>query len=339
MDAGGAGERIPVEERLFSLVLALLATRNGLTKTEILSTVQGYRQKYAASSDNSALERQFQRDKDDLREMGVPLETFEPLGDEGNNQNTLYRILKTEYELPADITFSKEEASLLNLAALVWREGSLSGESRRALMKLRSTGLESSQPLLDYTPRANARDKAFGSLSVALEKRQQVEFEYLKPGETNSTSRKVFPLALVQFQGRWHLYATEAGSGERRTFLLRRIVSEVRASNADFPEIEDDSAARALAELKEVWGSHKATIRVEPGTDAEVRLLQQEGSNRLSDGRISLHYVDLHILADELAGFGPEVLVESPDELRSEVFRRLEIVAANHPAGSGASNG
>jgi proteasome accessory factor B len=65
--------RVPVEERLFSLVLALLATDTGLTKTEILSTVQGYRQRWS-SGDNAALERQFERDKDDIRELGVPLE-------------------------------------------------------------------------------------------------------------------------------------------------------------------------------------------------------------------------------------------------------------------------
>ena len=41
MATSSAGSRVPVEERLFSLVLALLATENGLTKNETLSTVQG----------------------------------------------------------------------------------------------------------------------------------------------------------------------------------------------------------------------------------------------------------------------------------------------------------
>ena len=72
--------RIPVEERLFSLVLALLATETGLTKNEILSTVQGYRQRYRASGDNANLERQFERDKDDIRDLGVPLETLDSPG-------------------------------------------------------------------------------------------------------------------------------------------------------------------------------------------------------------------------------------------------------------------
>ena len=68
--APSAGSRVPVEERLFSLVLALLATETGLTKNEILSTVQGYRQRYKSGGDNANLERQFERDKDDIRELG-----------------------------------------------------------------------------------------------------------------------------------------------------------------------------------------------------------------------------------------------------------------------------
>jgi proteasome accessory factor B len=73
--------RVPVEERLFSLVLALLATESGLTKNEILSTVQGYRQKFrAGGGDNANLERQFERDKDDIRDLGVPLETIDSPG-------------------------------------------------------------------------------------------------------------------------------------------------------------------------------------------------------------------------------------------------------------------
>lgn len=129
MPPASSAARIPVEERLFSLVLALLATDTGLTKNEILSTVQGYRQKFAHSGDNSNLERQFERDKDDIRDLGVPLETLESPGQAGNEARTFATASRGEYELPADISFSPEETTLLNLAAMVWREGSLSGES------------------------------------------------------------------------------------------------------------------------------------------------------------------------------------------------------------------
>lgn len=322
--------RIPVEERLFSLVLALLATDAGLTKNEILSTVQGYRQKYSHSGDNANLERQFERDKDDIRDLGVPLETIESPGQAGNNQNLRYRIPRGAYELPSDVRFSPEETALLNLAAMVWREGSLSGESRRAILKLRSLGVATTEPVLGYAPRVRVREPAFEPLSTALEKHNIVTFAYLKPGERESSVRTVAPLALIQHQGRWHLYAREQDSGAAKTFLLRRIVSQVAASSKTFPAPPPDSGETALAELDAVWNAHTATVEVEPGSDAATRLGKRRGASLTASGDLELHYSDLNIFADELAGFGPEVLVREPAELRDAVRTRLQRTAADH---------
>lgn len=322
--------RIPVEERLFSLVLALLATETGLTKNEILSTVQGYRQKYSTSGNNANLERQFERDKDDIRELGVPLEAIAPLGDAGNNQNLRYRIPRGQYELPEDISFSGEETTLLNLAAMVWREGSLSGESRRAIIKLRSLGQTSDEPVLGYAPRLRVRDAAFEPLRTALEKRVLVEFFYLKPGETDARLRRVAPLALVQHQGRWHLFALEPDTDATKTFLLRRVVSDVTTTTAAFTPPPGDQSAAALAELDEVWASHTALVAVEPGSDAATRLLKRRGSAVTASGALELHYSDLNLIADELAGYGPEAVVESPAELRDAIIERFTRTVADH---------
>jgi proteasome accessory factor B len=326
----GSPIRIPVEERLFSLVLALLATDAGLTKNEILSTVQGYRQKFSHSGDNSNLERQFERDKDDIRELGVPLETIESPGQAGNNQNLRYRIPRGSYELPADVRFSPEETTLLNLAAMVWREGSLSGESRRAILKLRSLGVTTTEPVLGYAPRVRVREAAFDPLSSALEKRQFVRFAYLKPGEREARARHVAPLALVQHQGRWHLYADEPESGTTKTFLLRRIVSQVTTTAETFEVPSADQTERALSGLEKVWAAHTATVEVEAGTDAATRLGKRRGAVVAASGALELHYSDVNIFADELAGFGPEVLVTGPRELRDAVLERLQRTAADH---------
>jgi proteasome accessory factor B len=335
--AANAAQRVPVEERLFSLVLALLATDHGLTKSEILSTVQGYRQRYSPNGDNANLERQFERDKDDIRELGVPLETIEPPGQAGNNQNLRYRIPRGAYELPRDIAFSAEETALLGLAAMVWREGSLSGESRRATMKLKALGIETVEPVLAYAPRVRVREAAFDPLAAAVEKHQVVRFGYLKPGESEASARTVAPLALLQFQGRWHCYAVEPDTGERKTFLLRRIVGQVVATGATVAATGDDEAERGLRELEEVWESHLAEVRVAPDTDAATRLQKQRGAGTTADGALLLHYVDANILADELASFGPEVVVVAPLDLREAVRGRLLSVAAAHagPAARG----
>lgn len=318
---------VPVEERLFSLVLALLATETGLTKSEILSSVQGYRQRFKNHGDNANLERQFERDKDDIRDLGVPIETLESPGDPGNNQMLRYRIPKGAYELPADVTFSPEETALLNLAAMVWREGSLSGESRRALLKLRSLGVTADEPLLGYAPRIRLRDAAFDPLNAAIRKGVRVRFQYLKPGEERATDRDLIPLALVQYQGRWHLSAQDA-AGESKVFLLRRIIGQITTGKAaEIPE--GDHAASALAGLEKVWQSNVAELRVEPGSDAATRLANRDGAE-VTGEHATVHFVDVNILADELSGFGPEVLVLSPPALRDAVVSRLTGVVSAH---------
>lgn len=344
MSSSPAAARIPVEERLFSLVLALLATEPGLTKNEILSTVQGYRQRYRSGGDNANLERQFERDKDDIRELGVPLETVDSPGDAGNNQLLRYRIPRGSYELPSDISFSSDETTLLNLAAMVWREGSLSGESRRALLKLRSLGVVADEPVIGYAPRLRLRDVAFEPLSAALEKHLLVRFAYLKPGDAEARAREVIPLALVQYQGRWHLSAEEVG-GDRKTFLLRRIVGPITTGKTA-PARPGDHAAVALTGLEGLWERSVAEVRVVRDSDAATRLANRRGTENLGpyparqsdsseepdsgEERLRLHFVDPNIFADELAGFGSEVLVVSPPELRAAVIARLERTAADH---------
>jgi proteasome accessory factor B len=328
-----------VEERLFSLVLALLASERGLTKSEILSTVQGYRQQFSPGGDNATLERQFERDKDGIRELGIPLETSESPEQAGNNQNLRYRIPRGEYELPADISFSPEESALLGLAAMVWREGSLSEESRRALLKLKSLGDTTDEPVLGYQPRIQVRDTAFEPLRSALERHAVVRFSYLKPGDAAARVRTVAPLALVQHQGRWHLYADEPSLGATRTFLLRRIVSDVTTTGATFTPPAGDHAAVALRGVQGVWESHVATVTTQPDSDAAVRLGKQRGAVARPSGELSLHYSDVNIFADELAAYGPEVLVLGPPELRAAVRSRLRRVAADHTDAKGADRG
>ncbi len=327
--SAAAPSRIPVEERLFSLVLALLATEAGLTKNEILSTVQGYRQRYSTSGDNANLERQFERDKDDIRELGVPLETLDAPGQAGNNQNLRYRIPRGDYELPADISFSPEETTLLNLAAMVWREGSISGESRRAILKLRSLGVVTDEPVIGYAPRLRVRDVAFEPLTAALDKHVVVRFGYLKPGEQEARVRTVAPIALIQREGRWMLHAEDQDAGGTRNFLLRRIVTPITTTNTKYPAFPESATEAAKAELDRIWDARTAVVTVEPGSDAATRLSKRPGTTAAGPA-LTLHYSDIDLFADELAGYGPEVLVEAPDELRAAVSSRLERTAADH---------
>ncbi|MFD4419954.1 helix-turn-helix transcriptional regulator [Agromyces sp. NPDC058484] len=336
-EAGRADAKIPVEDRLFSLVLALLATETGLLKSEILSSVRGYAERYDASGRNANLERQFERDKDDIRELGIPLETVESPDRPGDNQALRYRIPKGRYDLPDEVRFTPDELALLGLAAEVWREASLSSDSQRALTKLRSLGIEPRDPVIGYAPRLRVRDAAFEPLRQALDRRQTVRFRYFKPGEARPRERTVDPLAVVLHEGRWHLHAHDRDAGGPRTFLLSRIVGGVEpVPGATFeappPGIQD----RILAELDELRLRNAADLAVTAGSDAEVRLGKRAVLRDEDTGVIRLHYTDAAVFADELAAYGPEVRVLGPTSLRDAVRQRLEAVVAAHRNGGAA---
>lgn len=335
---GRTGEpRIPVEDRLFSLVLALLATETGLLKSEILSSVRGYAERYDEGGQNANLERQFERDKDDIRELGIPLETVESPDRPGDNQALRYRIPKGQYDLPEEVRFTPDELALLGLAAEVWREASLSADSQRALTKLRSLGIEPREPVIGYAPRLRVRDAAFEPLRQALDRRQTVRFRYFKPGEAAPRERTVDPLAVVLHEGRWHLHGFDREAKGPRTFLLSRIVGQVvpvpgMTFDAPPPGIQD----RILAELDELRLRNAADLAVTAGSDAEVRLGKRAVLRDEDAGVIRLHYTDAAVFADELAAYGPEVRVIAPAELRDEVRDRLAAVVAAHRGGGGA---
>lgn len=102
-------------ERLMNLALCLLGTRRPLSKRELRGSIEAYLE---AGSDD-AFNRMFERDKDDLRELGLVIETVENLdGDTG------YLARRDSNRLPP-ITLDAEEAAALGLAAKVWQQARL----------------------------------------------------------------------------------------------------------------------------------------------------------------------------------------------------------------------
>ncbi len=325
-----APRKVPVEERLFSLVLALLATEQGLTKVEILSTVTGYSHRFSNPTDRANLERQFERDKEELRDLGVPLETVDSPGAEGDTKLQRYRIPPARYHLPDDITFTPEEYALLRLAGQVWREGSLSADARRALTKLRSLGVGIDDTVIGVAPSIRTRDAAHEPLQAAIDRGQQVTFAYLKPGLVAAEQRVVSPLALVFHEGRWHLHGHDDRVDAPRTFLLRRIVGPVIATGLAATRRTDATVAlRVLDELAQLWEATTAVVRPRPGSEAEVVLRNRRGTEEVTDGLL-VRTTDLDILADELTAFGADVVVRKPAVLRDAVLARWQRVVAAH---------
>jgi len=109
-------------ERLLGLVVCLLSSERYLTALQIRAAVPGYPESF------EAFKRMFERDKEELRELGIPLET-------GSNspvdEELGYRIPRQAYVLP-EIRLEPDEAAVLSLAARVWRQAELAGAAAGA---------------------------------------------------------------------------------------------------------------------------------------------------------------------------------------------------------------
>ncbi len=125
-------------ERLVNLVICLLSTRQFLTAERIRDAVPGYEPADGDPKADEAFKRMFERDKAELRDLGVPLET-------GRNSvfdaDDGYRITRRKYELPA-IEFDPAEAAAVGLAARLWQSATLGTPARNALIKLRAGGTD-----------------------------------------------------------------------------------------------------------------------------------------------------------------------------------------------------
>src|SRR5258708_36237952 len=117
-------------ERLLGLAVCLLSTRAYRTAEQIRAAVPGY------PEPDDLFKRMFERDKEDLRDLGVPLETGvnHPFDEDPG-----YRIRQQASQLP-DLRLDADEAAVLGAAAPVRRRAELGWAAAGALLKLRAAG-------------------------------------------------------------------------------------------------------------------------------------------------------------------------------------------------------
>ena len=197
----------------------------------------------------------------------------------------------------------------------------MSDDARSGLRKIRALGDLVDEPIIGFSPRLSVHEPAFLPLQQAIEQSRVVTFPYLKPGESAPRTRRVQPLALVEYEGRWHVFGIDLDVRADRTFLISRIVGPVAVTRVSFdPALREGAGERALAGLEEVAARNIALLEVNPGTEAALRLARRA---RPAEQGIHVSYVDAQIFADELASYGPEVRVVEPADLRDRVIERL----------------
>ncbi|MGW1816969.1 helix-turn-helix transcriptional regulator [Streptomyces sp. NPDC002125] len=309
-------------ERLMNLALCLLGTRRPLSKRELRGSIEAYLE---AGSDES-FNRMFERDKDDLRELGLVIETVENLdGDTG------YLARRDSNRLPP-ITLDAEEAAALGLAAKVWQQARLAGAASGALQKLRAAGMPEAEDAYEVhsalEPRIPVHEAAFEPLMLACRDRRPVTFDYRKGNAARPEQRQVEPWTLECWRGHWYLAGWDRDRGAERVFRLSRISGRVRSRAGAFTARVPDAVT--VRETVESWAGETATrtarIRLRAGSGYPLRS-RAISVRELGDGWDELEIPYGHGLDAWLVEFGPDVIVGEPADLRADVMDRLRAVA------------
>jgi proteasome accessory factor B len=279
----------------------------------------------------------FERDKNELRDLGIPLETgrisqFDP--SEG------YRINRDAYALPA-VDLTADEAAAVAVATQLWESPELITATQGALLKLRAAGVDVDAgeagvaiPSTAGLPGIRGSEDVLGILLSAINSGRAVQFPHRPARMEPYTVRTVEPWGVVTDRGRWYLVGHDRDRDATRTFRLSRIGADVTAIGPPGAVKRPDGVnLREIVQrvIGETPTGTQATVWVADGRATALRHRATVVGPRALGGRdgqeISIDIGMTDPLAREIAGYGADAIVLEPDSLREEVLGRLRAQA------------
>jgi len=300
-------------ERLINLTIALLASKRFITKSEIFKTIEGY------EGSSEAKERMFERDKDDLRSLGIEIEvgSFDPLF----NDEAGYRIKQERYQLDlGEITAL--EVSLLSLAAQAWQGASLDDAAQRALVKLNSLGIAVDEANLpDAVLFFSDGGFDLAMITRAIAQHQILEFTY-RNYDLSEEDRRIVPIGVSTRSGFWYFTGVDQGIQEVRTFRFDRVIGAFSAKRGpkDFETPEDFDAQRIF----ERANHENALVDIRRGKGTSLRALAIATKSMGEWDQVQIPILDMNTLSSLLLWHGDDVYVHSPADLREEIIASLK---------------
>jgi proteasome accessory factor B len=306
-------------ERLVNLTIALLATKRYLTKNEIFRNIEGY------EGSAEAKERMFERDKDDLRKLGIQIEVggLDPLFDDEAG----YRIRPESYALSLrDLT--PTQVTLLSLAAQAWQDAAFTDLSQQALLKLTSIGLDTdSSQLPVMAPKLIGADENLRSALDALTSLTTIEFDYLNiQGVAQKRQLQVY--GVQARKSHWYLIGLDTEKSAIRNFRLDRIQGVVtsigKAQSYVIPTTFE------IAELEPAIETPLGVLQVRPGAGYQLRRLATTIETADDWDLLEVPIFDLDFMTSLVLWHGEDVIVSSPVQLRRAVVSALETLVKIH---------
>ncbi len=298
-------------ERLLNLLAALLATERHLSADELRERLEGYPE--AADS----WRRTFERDKDELRRMGVPLDTANVPGT--NPPIAGYRIDPKRYgngtELDAD------ELAALHLAASLVR---IEGLGEDAFWRLggRETVSDDHAGIVAELP----ADQNLGPLFTAASERRTVTFDY------NGTERIVDAWRLSFARGHWYLSGFDHTRDDHRQFRVDRIGSVVEVGDNYVGE-PPDMPLRLRG--WEVGDGDPVAVSILVDESQRGWVLNEVGENTVTeetdDGSVvvTLEVHNVPAVVSFVLTMLDNAEILGPDEVRATMIERLDAIIAS----------
>ncbi len=307
-------------ERLVNLVIALLATRRSLTKAEIFRTIEGYE-----GSDES-MERMFERDKDELRSLGIEIEVsgIDPLFEDEQG----YRIKPENFVLDSK-GYSASEIAYMSLGAQLWKDASLGEPSQRALRKL--SGFASSLDVGDLpavAPITLSAPNFLKEIISAVSEKRMIEFSYLDP-ELKANRRRVNVYSYFARQSYWYFSGLDLDKNDLRTFRCDRVVGDIETSKkAQSYEVPQNWSSQSI--LEDRTSSNQATLRIRVGRGTQLRSIAQSVKPDGEHDLINIEYSSEPELISLILWHLDDVEVISPETLRSRIRASLQSLVDLH---------
>jgi predicted DNA-binding transcriptional regulator YafY len=309
-------------ERLLNLIIALLNTDRPWTAEEVRERIEGY----GGEPNHEAFRRTFERDKEDLRKMGIPIETVTT--DVFSEVPDGYIIPKTKYYLP-NLELEPDELAALHLAAaavLGSRE-----QAEAGLLKL-SVGPDASPgtgPRVLWSADVAAQQPLLPPLSAALMERAPVAFDY-RPATGDPASREVEIYSLINRRGHWYVVGRDRGRDALRSFKVARIEGELTRLDGTYEIPPDFRAEEKLpAQAWEVGPDQPADAILRFSADMRwwaEQNLPGEGATDGPKGSLDVHLpvANLDALISWVLELGPDVEIVAPPAARERLTQHLE---------------
>ena len=306
-------------ERLINLTIALLATKRYLTKSEIFRTVEGY------EGSAETKERMFERDKDDLRTLGIVIEvgSFDPLfGDEAG-----YRIKSESYQLDLG-AITPTEISLLSLAADAWQGAAFADAAQSAILKLSSIGVPADPiEIPGLSPKLANSSKDLETVTSAIADSDFLVFDYLS-ATLVAEERLIIPIALSNKNGFWYVTGVDQDLQEVRTFRMDRIQGSLEAK-----ENKESFEYPVDFELDQPLASHAANFAVmdiRKGKGQALRSLATSIEDLGEWDQVKVPIFTIESMTAQILWHGEDVFVHKPNELVASVVAGLEALVVGH---------